>query len=146
MFEKVSKDRSTLNCLSLHSFDLFHSLLYNSVDCVRLFSRSRVLFGPTPSSFCQTALEQRCWFATRTRASTSTPMAASPRTRCCSGGRCPPRSVSVSRRWHLPILDQWPEPESVMTDLGHGGLKTTMVLISCMCVCVCVSLSSLPSV
>ena len=35
----------------------------------------------------------RCCCATRTRASTSTPTGASPKTWCCSGERCPPLLV-----------------------------------------------------
>ena len=55
--------------------------------------RSRPAFSATPSSSCQTALGRRFWFATKTRASTLTPTAASPRIQCCSGGRCLHQSV-----------------------------------------------------
>lgn len=70
--------------------------------------RSRVRWPRTPSWSCPRRTAWRCCCATRTRASTSTPMGVSPKTWCCSGARCPHLSVRQSRMQtepHFMIYD-----------------------------------------
>lgn len=65
-----------------------------------------------PSCSCPARTAWRCCCATRTRACTSTPTAASSRMWCCSGGRCPPPSVRLLSSLPYPIACFPPLPHT----------------------------------